>query len=213
MGKFSVYVVDTETTGLSMDCDIIEVSFYKLETGEQKTWHLKAVNESIIEATALEVNHHRLEDITWKTEEGKQKYRLPEEVLPEIENWIAEDSSSALDRVMVGHNVYFDSERLKFLWERNSCAETYPFGRSSMDTKTLAIFLDWIEEKNEGSYALGSIVKRLGITKRKAHTASEDVAMTVDMLNYFRDKYLGQLKEVAEKKRAKKKAENNGNQE
>lgn len=185
MGKLSLYILDTETTNLSIQGDVIEVSFFRLEDGEQKTWYLKAINEEFISPEALEVNGHKLEDITWKTKEGREKYRLPEEVLPEIENWIYTDNRSKLDRVMVGHNIGFDYDQLFSLWKRNNAEETFPFSMNVLDTKVLSLFFDWIQDSNSRRYNLGSIVKRLKITKRKFHAAESDVLMTVDLLNYL----------------------------
>jgi len=185
MGKLSLYIVDTETTNFSTEGDVIEASFYRLEDGEQRTWFLKAMNPEAITQEALDVNGHKLEDITWQTKEGKEKYRLPKEVLPEIENWIYDDNRSKLDRVMVGHNVEFDYRHLLALWEKSNCQDTFPFGFNTIDTKVLALFFDWVQNDNSRRYNLSNIVKRLKIMKRKFHTAEGDVLMTVDLLNYM----------------------------
>jgi DNA polymerase III alpha subunit (gram-positive type) len=186
MGKLSLYILDTETTNLSTEGDVIEVSFFRLDDGEQKTWYLKAMNEEAISEEALSVNKHKLEDITWKTEFGKQKYQLPKEALPEIENWIYNDNRSKLDRVMVGHNVEFDYKHLLALWNKNNAQDTFPFGNNTLDTKVISLFFDWIQDCNSRRYNLGGIIKRLKLAKRKAHSADTDVLMTVDLLNYMK---------------------------
>lgn len=198
MGKLSLYVVDTETTNLSTKGDIVEISFLRLEDGEQRTWYLKAINEEEISEEALEVNGHKLEDITWKTKAGKEKYRLPEEVLPEIENWIYSDKRSKLDRVMVGHNIGFDYDHMFALWNKNSAEETFPFGMNTIDTKVLSLFFDWIQDDNSRRYNLGSIVKRLKIVKRKFHAAEGDVLMTADLVKYMYD-FFSKLIDKSEK--------------
>ena len=193
MSELSLYLVDTETTSTEIDGDIIEISFYRLSTGDQRTWYLKAVNEKKINPEALRVNGHKLEDITWKTKEGEKKYQLPEEVLPEIENWMADDEASALDRVLTGHNIAFDEKHMRELWKRCNSSDTFPFGTHSLDTKSVAIFFDWAAGHNNKVYSLGRLVKRFGLVKRKAHAAEQDVLMNVDLLNYYKKNFSAKL--------------------
>jgi len=185
MAKLSLIVLDTETTTVGIEGDVIEASFFRLRDNKQKTWYLKAVHEDKISPEALEVNGHKLEDITWKTEEGRQKYRLPEEVVPEIENWLYEDGCAKLDRIMVGHNINFDYLQLEELWRRHEALETFPFSFNKIDTQMMCVFLDWLRGVSPRRFNLGAVVKRLGLEKRKAHKAENDVLMTVQLLKYL----------------------------
>lgn len=187
MSELELYIVDTETTSISTQGDIIEISFYRLFTGEQRTWYMRAKNEEHISPEALRVNGHKLIDITWKTAEGRRKYQEPEEALPEIENWMADDELSAMDRVLVGHNISFDERHMRELWKRCDTSDTFPFGTHSIDTKSVAIFFDWAKGLNNNTYSLGQLVKRLKLVKRKAHAAEQDVLMNVDLLNYYKE--------------------------
>ena len=187
MSKLAIYLVDTETTAVSTKGDIVEISFFRLDTEEQKTWYLRAKNEDQINLEALRVNGHKLEDITWKTAEGRKKYQEPEIVLPDIENWMADDNLSAMDRVLAGHNIFFDERHMKELWSRYNAMETYPFGTHMLDTKSVAIFFDWARGINEEAYSLGKLVKRFSLARRKAHAAENDVLMNVDLLNYYKN--------------------------
>lgn len=203
--KFCLYVADTETTSLDMRGDIIELSLYRIEDSQQKTWYFKAINEEFIEASALAINKHKLEDITWKTKAGKEKYKLPEEVLPDIENWIADgDRVTSNDRILSGWNISFDELRMKELWKRCKTEETYPFSRNTVDLKGLAIFLDYIYDIKEDTYSLFNVIKRLGLFHRNAHKAEEDVLMTVDILKYYRDKLKNERPEMMVKSGKKK---------
>ena len=188
MTQFVLYVVDCETTGLDpVKNDIIEISFLRLSDNEQKTWWLKPTNPENIEVRALEVNGTNINDILWKTEAGKAKYRLAEEVLPEIENWIADDHHKIYDRVVVGHNVGFDFDMMRQLWIKSDNYDTFPFSKweNSIDTKQLALFFDWVEGKNNEKYNLSACIKKFGLEQRKAHGAIEDVKMTADLLNHL----------------------------
>ena len=133
----SFYVVDIETTGLHVtNCEVIEISLYRFgdesETA-QKTWCLKAVTPETIEAVALRINGHKLDDITHKTKEGRERYLEPSTAIIEIENWLAEDGMPAEKRVLIGQNVNFDKERLEQLWIKCNSKDSFPFGRRTMD--------------------------------------------------------------------------------
>jgi len=195
MSELALYIVDCETTSILTQGDIIEISFYRFSTGEQKTWYMRAKNEEHINLEALRINGHKLLDITWKTNEGKKKYLEPEEALPQIENWMADDELSAMDRVLVGHNISFDERHMRELWKRCGTSDTFPFGYHSLDTKAVAIFFDWAQGLNNKMYSLGQLVKRLKITKRKSHLAEQDVLMNVDLLNYYKKEVNKILKE------------------
>lgn len=97
----AIYVGDCETTGLDLvDHDVIELSLLRLSTNEQKTWHIKPSNFQTIDAGALRVNGHLLEDITHKTKHGKDTYLEASKVIVDIENWLLDDNVSTLDRVL-----------------------------------------------------------------------------------------------------------------
>ena len=113
MTEYILYVADVQSTGLSsVDCDIIELSLCRMTDKVQKTWFLKAINEKAIEEAALKINGHKLEDITHKTQIGKEKYKDPTSAIIEIENFLMEDGLSADNRYLVGQNISFDKEMI-----------------------------------------------------------------------------------------------------
>ena len=192
--SYSIYVCDVETTGTDpKKHDVIEVCFWRLGEEEGKTWCLKAMNPETIEDKALHINKHKRDDILWKTEEGRERYRLPSDVLPEIEMWIMEDDTAAEDRVFIGQNPDFDYDFLLDLWTRNDSAEDFPFGtwmeyngkyqnrRFVIDTIDIAKLFDVLIGKKRKAYNLGSLVKAFKVTKCAAHTAEGDVKMTKDL--------------------------------
>jgi DNA polymerase III epsilon subunit-like protein len=184
MSKFEIYVVDTETTGLNAECDIIELSIIKLSNDEQKTWHIKPLNIAAIQPDALRINHHKLEDILHQTKVGKDLYREPNVVIAEIENWLMEDFLSAGERIIAGQNIKFDIGFLNNLWKRNGSEETYPFNNKySIDTMQIEFFLDYCKGEFAEGYSLFSLAKKYGVKNEKAHSAAADTLCTANILN------------------------------
>jgi DNA polymerase III alpha subunit (gram-positive type) len=180
--SYSIYVFDCETTGLDPQLnDIIEISFLRLSDGEQKTWCMKPLNVLEISDGALKVNGHKREDILWQTPIGRETYKEPKDIVPEIEAWIISDGSPIEDRVLVGQNVRFDYDFSKELWAKTEAADSFPFKDFLIDTMQIARFIDLCTEKKRTRYNLGSLVKDFGITKTKAHRAEGDVKMTKDL--------------------------------
>jgi DNA polymerase III epsilon subunit-like protein len=179
---YSFYVADVETTGLDSHAhDIIELSLLRLgdsSENNQKTWCLKAVNETAITADALRINGHKLEDITWKTKEGRERYLEPSQALIEVENWLADDDKPAEKRFLIGQNVGFDRERLEQLWIRCNSKDSFPFGRRMIDTMVLELFFDYCKGEFAEGYSLKNIIKKYGVKNDKAHTAAADVLAT-----------------------------------
>jgi len=192
MSGYIIYVTDTETTGLDAEQhDIIEVSFARFymekpEEREQRTWYLKAMNPATIQDEALRINGHKKADILHFTKAGQEKYIEPSLAVAEIENWILEDNESALDRILVGQNIGFDTDAMMALWKRLGCLDTFPFalekGARTLDTKRIATLIDLMTGRRRRFYNLSTLVKSFGVKKRKAHRAEDDVAMTADLL-------------------------------
>jgi DNA polymerase III epsilon subunit-like protein len=179
---YVLYVTDVETTGLNSHIhDIIELSLLRISDGEQKTWWLKPLNPDHVEAAALRINGHKLEDITHQTIEGRNKYQDPNKIIVEIENFMMEDGVPAEQRVMLGQNVGFDRERLEQLWNKCNSKDSFPFGRRTMDTMIWAFMMDYVQRTLSPSYSLSSLIKKYGIKNSAAHTAAADVMATKEL--------------------------------
>jgi len=177
MKNYAMYVLDTETTSLDHTVgDVIELSISRMGYDEIKTWHIKPSNPDGIDPGALRVNGHKLEDLLWKTEEGKVKYRLASEVIVEVENFLLDDGLPTLNRILVAHNAGFDKTYLEQLWKKAGSAETFPFGRRIIDTSSIEFFLDLCtdEDNMAQGYSLSNLGKKYGIKNDKAHTAEAD---------------------------------------
>ena len=192
MSGYIIYVCDTETTGMDAKIhDVIEISLCRFTMNapndrEQRTWYLKSVNPTTIQEKALSVNGHRREDIIHFTKIGKEKYKEPTDVVVDIENWIMEDDTSVMDRMLVGQNIAFDIGMLQELWKRVGASETFPWdidrGKRSLDTQGICNFIDLCTGRRRRYTNLSTLVKAFGVKKRKAHRAEDDVAMTTDLL-------------------------------
>lgn len=184
MSELDVYVVDCETDGLCpVNNDVIELSFLRLKTKEQKTWNIKPINPDNIEPKALAVNGVDINDLLWKTSAGRIKYRLAEDVLPEVENWLADQNTPIESRVLVGHNVGFDFDMIKNLWHKCDCFDSFPFPKygNNIDTKQMALMFDYIAGDRSKYYNLSACIKKFGCKQLKAHGAINDVIMCAEL--------------------------------
>lgn len=194
MNGYTLYVIDTETTGL--DCsihEVIELAMARItfdEHGkahqESKTWFIRATSPSTISDEALTKSGSIREEVLGLTAEGAAKYLPAEKVIPEVEIWMAEDCVSALDRLFIGQNPIFDLGFMQALWKKVGSPETFPFeiGNNNriLDTKQLTILVDLSTGRRRLRYGLGSLVKAFGVKQERAHRALNDVKMTTDLL-------------------------------
>ena len=178
---YTLYFCDTETTAIGIEGDIIELSLIRLNDNQQKTWWLKPLNPDAIDPGALRVNGHKLEDLLWQTKEGKEKYKEPNNVLVEIENWIQEDGSPTESRILCGQNIQFDYQRMEILWKRCNTKDTFPFGRRTFDTSIIEFFMDWCKEDMAEGYSLRNLCKKYGVKNEKSHTAAADTLATKEV--------------------------------
>jgi DNA polymerase III alpha subunit (gram-positive type) len=192
--NFSFYVTDIETTGLDSHLhDVIELSMYRLgDTTEtaQMTWCIKPLTPETADPVALRINGHKLEDITHKTKEGRERYREASSVLVDVENWMALDGMPAEKRFLIGQNVGFDKDRLEMLWIKCNSKDSFPIGRRVMDTMIMELFFDFCKGEFAEGYSLNQIIKKYGIKNEKAHTAAADVKATKEVfekqVEYFK---------------------------
>jgi len=179
---YAIYVCDTETTGLDpYKNDVVELSILRMSDGIQKTWFIRPTNPENIEQAALRINGYKIEDLRHETKHGRETYRNPNEVIIEVENWIAEDCMPAENRVIVGQNVAFDYSMLRQLWVKCGSEDTFPFGRRMMDTMMLEFTVDYANRSLAEGYSLHNLLKKYGIKNEKAHAAAADVRATKEL--------------------------------
>jgi DNA polymerase III epsilon subunit-like protein len=182
MFDYSFYTVDTETTGLDSHVhDVIELSLIRMRDGEQKTWFLKPFAPENADPGALRINGHKMEDLRGETVLGKEKYLNPIKILPEIENWIAEDNVPRERIVLIGQNVPFDKGMLEQLWKKCNSADSFPFGRRTLDTQVIELFLDFVQGEFSEGYSLANLTKKYSVKNDKAHSAAADTKATSEV--------------------------------
>jgi DNA polymerase III epsilon subunit-like protein len=179
---YVIYIADVETTGLdAYKHDVIELSMHRLTDNVQHTWCLKPINYETIDSGALRVNGHKLEDLKHQTKFGAEKYKDPNKIIVDIENWVAEDGVPTEKRLLVGQNIAFDKIMLEQLWTKCNSKDTFPFGRRTLDTMQIEFFLDWCKGTLAEGYSLANLVKKYGVKNEKAHTAEADVKATKEV--------------------------------
>lgn len=172
---YSVYVADTETTGLDhIKNDVVEISLLRVSDGEQKTWTLRPFDFNSIEPEALKVNGF--------TKEQLAKFDNPSKIIAEIENWVMEDGVLSTNRVLAGQNINFDKLMMESLWNKCKSKDSFPFGRRYLDTMQIEFFLDYCKSNFADSYSLSALTKKYGVKNEKAHSAAADVKATFSVL-------------------------------
>jgi DNA polymerase III epsilon subunit-like protein len=181
---YVIYVGDVETTGLDSRLhDVIELSLIRLIDNEQRTWCIKPFNLADIDAGALRVNGHKLEDLKHETKYGKETYKDPIKTIVEIENWIMDDGFPTERRILCGQNIAFDKERLEQLWIKSNSKDSFPFGRRTLDTMQIELFLDWCRGFMDEAYSLANLTKKYGVKNDKAHSAAADTKATREVFD------------------------------
>lgn len=183
MNDYAFYVADTETTGLDFVAhDIVELSLYRLSDDSQKTWWLRPINLETIDPGALRVNGHKLEDLLWKTIDGRNKYLEADKQIIDIENWISEDRAPKENRCLIGHNIArFDHPMMEHLWIKCNSKDSFPFGRRMIDTMVLELAMDYAKGQFAEGYSLSNLNKNYGIRNEKAHSAEADTKATKEV--------------------------------
>lgn len=182
MHNYRFYGIDVESTGLDpVRNDIIELSIYRLLDDEQKTWLVKPLFPENIDAGALRVNKHKLEDLLQQTKYGKDTYLNPHNVIVEIENWLSLDNIDTANRCIVGHNANFDKLMMENLWNKCGSSETFPFGRRYLDTMQIELMIDYANNNFAEGYSLNNLAKKYSVKNEKAHSAAADTKCTVEI--------------------------------
>lgn len=160
------YVVfDTETTGLTPEHEILEICLYHPDTGKMFHTKIKPQNIGIAHPKALEVNGYS--EKAWEN-------------APNFQDVISTIMHFMKDRIVIGHNVQFDLNMLKWgvarLPEDFVKQEKVYIPYHCIDTVTLA--QEHLVPMGLESVSMDSIRKFLGWSKHGAHTAQKDVKDT-----------------------------------
>ena len=163
-------VVDTETTGLSTEsCCLIEVSALRVRQGR-----VAAEFSTLIRPPWREVQKNGqwqegyvddfIQGLTGITDEMLEGAPLPEETLPQVEDFLGRD-------LLLGHNVGFDTA---FLYDSFQKYLGRPLGNNSLDQLRLARKL----LPQLPHHRLGDVAAALGVPYEGAHRALADCWIT-----------------------------------
>lgn len=163
-------VVDTETTGLSTEsCCLIEVSALRVRQGR-----VAAEFSTLIRPPWREVQKNGqwqqgyvddfIQGLTGITDEMLEGAPLPEEALPQVEDFLGRD-------LLLGHNVGFDTA---FLYDSFQKYLGRPLGNNSLDQLRLARKL----LPQLPHHRLGDVAAALGVPYQGAHRALADCWIT-----------------------------------
>ena len=163
-------VVDTETTGLSTEsCCLTEVSALRVREGR-----VAAEFSTLIRPPWREVQKNGqwqqgyvddfIQGLTGITDEMLEGAPLPEEALPQVEDFLGRD-------LLLGHNVGFDTA---FLYDSFQKYLGRPLGNNSLDQLRLARKL----LPQLPHHRLGDVAAALGVPYEGAHRALADCWIT-----------------------------------
>jgi DNA polymerase III epsilon subunit-like protein len=186
------YILDTETTGLSVDVhEINQISILRLIDKEQITFQIKVKKPHVYSPQALEVQGITPEDL---------KKGIPiEEALEAIEVFLNEDGQKPAGRCIIAHNAPFDRKFVHRACDRagkefpadlwictQSFAKRYVKKHNNSDKVAMAQMeggVDGIKAAKTGGlkpkFGLNNFMVGVGLTpKVGAHSAEVDVQNT-----------------------------------
>ena len=153
--------IDLETTGLRPSSDwIIEVAAYRMRSGKAEDRFVSFVRPGEIGKVSSFITQ-----LTGITREMVADAPLPEEVLPELFDFVGDD-------MVVGHNTCFD---MNFLYDGAVRAGLDPIGNDFTDTMRISRRT----YKELPNHRLGTLAQHLNVVPTAAHRAAADVETTI----------------------------------
>ena len=153
--------IDLETTGLRPSIDwIIEVAAYRMRSGKAEDRFVSFVRPGEIGKVSSFITQ-----LTGITREMVADAPLPEEVLPELFDFVGDD-------MVVGHNTCFD---MNFLYDGAVRAGLDPIGNDFTDTMRISRRT----YKELPNHRLGTLAQHLDVVPTAAHRAAADVETTI----------------------------------
>ena len=153
--------IDLETTGLRPSSDwIIEVAAYRVRSGRAEDRFVSFVRPGELNKVSSFITQ-----LTGITREMVADAPLPEEVLPELFDFVGDD-------MVVGHNTCFD---MNFLYDGALRAGLEPIGNDFTDTMRISRRT----YKELPNHRLGTLAQHLCVVPTTAHRAAADVETTI----------------------------------
>lgn len=167
LGLEDFVVIDTETTGLDKDDEIIELSVVSSE--KEELYHSTFMPEKDINPFAAKVNHFSKEKL-----KGSPVFCDEWENIRKVVN----------GRRVLGHNIQFDKRLVIQTLEKYGMdpKEGEELFRQTYDSKDIA--KKHIRSK---SYSLNNLTTLIGITREEQHNSTDDCVMTIEFLERLED--------------------------
>lgn len=192
------YILDTETTGLSVDAhEINQVSVLRVIDKEQLSLQIKVKHPHVYSAQALEVQGITPADL---------RNGVPiEEAIEAIDMFLKEDGQTQAHRCIIAHNAPFDRKFIHRAWDRASkefpadlwlCTQSFAkrhVAKHRNGEKIAQAQVDaGVEIKRDKygalkpKFGLNNFMLGIGLTpKIGAHSAEVDVQNTIELYHWL----------------------------
>ena len=193
------YVLDTETSGLSIDFhEINQISVLRVSDQEQVSLQIKVKRPNVYDINALAIQG---------ISPGDLKIGVPlEEAVESIDMFLAEDGKTKAHRCIVAHNAPFDRKFVHRAWDSinkefqadlwmctQSFAKRYVKKHGTADKVALAQQKAGVQDmkmdkfgKLKPKFGLNNFMLGVGLApKAGAHQAATDVQNTLDFYNWL----------------------------
>lgn len=165
-------IMDTETTGLGDDDEIIELAL--LNQDGEKLYHNYFYPSKEVEPGAAEINH------------------LTQDVLAKLDavNFV-DEADNIIDIIefsessgipVLGHNLKFDIKMFNQTCQKYGINVDKDLFEGYKDSMTIA--KEWLKS---ASYSLNNLTTLIGITREEQHNAADDCLMTKEFLDRLED--------------------------
>lgn len=182
------YILDTETTGLSLNMhEIFEISVIRCKDKVQISRTIKADNPKMASYDALKITNKTIQDLY----RGISK----EQAIKEVNDFFNQDGLTPSNRCIVGHNVVaFDKRFLHHLWQ--SYNQEFP-ADLWLDTLSLSKKIAKSQGHIKAKVNLHAALDLFGIKKlAEAHNAKIDSRNNYLLWNYFKENHPDWLEHI-----------------
>ncbi len=177
LGLDKFLIMDTETTGLGDDDEIIELAL--LNQDGEKLYHNYFYPSKEVEPGAAEVNH-LTQDVLAKL--GAVDFVDEADKIMSIIKTVGLPFASQDNIPVLGHNLKFDVKMFNQTCQKYGVNVDEGLFKGYKDSMTIA--KEWLKS---ASYSLNNLTTLIGITREEQHNAADDCLMTKEFLDRLED--------------------------